>query len=225
MGRFTRTLPKALIPVAGEPFLRHQLRLLAGQGVTSVVIATGYLGEQIEAEVARHSPTGMDVVCVPDGPTLLGTAGALRRLDSLSELDDSFMVVYGDSYLPIDHRGVAAAYEPHRYSALMTVLRNEGEFDQSNAAFADGCVSLYRKGVEHPEAAGLHWIDFGLSVLTRSTVLELVPPAQPHDLATVFERLSTSGRLQGFETLDRFYEVGSEHGLTDLEALLGGSQA
>ena len=44
----TETMPKALIPVNGEPFINHQLRLLQKQGVRRVVLCLGYLGEMVE---------------------------------------------------------------------------------------------------------------------------------------------------------------------------------
>ncbi len=46
----TETIPKSLVPVAGEPFLAHQLRQLHAQGLRRVVICAAYLGEMIEAE-------------------------------------------------------------------------------------------------------------------------------------------------------------------------------
>jgi NDP-sugar pyrophosphorylase family protein len=44
----TETIPKALIEVAGEPFLAHQLRLLRRSGFERVVLCVGYLGEKIQ---------------------------------------------------------------------------------------------------------------------------------------------------------------------------------
>jgi NDP-sugar pyrophosphorylase family protein len=41
----TETVPKALIEVAGEPFLAHQLRLLRTHGFERVVLLVGYLGD------------------------------------------------------------------------------------------------------------------------------------------------------------------------------------
>ena len=43
----TETIPKTLVPVAGEPFLSHQLRLLHRNGFRRVVICVGHLGERI----------------------------------------------------------------------------------------------------------------------------------------------------------------------------------
>lgn len=223
MRRFTASMPKAMIPVVGEPFVRHQLRLLGKFGVDDVLIATGYLGEQIEAEVSVNHPTAMSVRCIVDGPTLLGTAGALRRMADLRLLDAKFMLLYGDSYLLVDYADVWDRFEPDRYSALMTVLLNVDGLDVSNAVFDGKSVRLYRKGVTDPAQLGMQFVDYGLSIMTRDVIEDLIPPAVQYDLATVYEKLSLDSRLQGYETSQRFFEIGSETGLSDLEQLLDGA--
>src|ERR1035441_7840986 len=103
----TETLPKALIEVAGEPFLAHQLRLLRRNGFERVVLCVGYLGEKIGAFAGDGRAFGLHVEYAFDAPQLLGTAGALRR--ALPLLGDAFAVIYGDSYLPCDYRAAPAA--------------------------------------------------------------------------------------------------------------------
>ncbi len=98
----TETIPKALVPVAGEPFLAHQLRQLRAQGLRRVVLCAAYLGEMIEAEFGDGQSHGMEIDYSLDGPRLLGTGGALRR--ALPLLGDRFFVLYGDSYLSISLR-------------------------------------------------------------------------------------------------------------------------
>src|SRR5260370_32550070 len=75
----TETIPKSMVQVAGEPFIGHQLRLLAREGVSDVVICTGYLGGQIEAYVGDGSRFACHVRYSADGDRPLGTGGALRR--------------------------------------------------------------------------------------------------------------------------------------------------
>jgi NDP-sugar pyrophosphorylase family protein len=220
MGRWTAEIPKAMIPVAGAPFVRHQLGLLANGGVSDVLILTGYLGEMIERETTDHPTSGLTVRCLTDGPQLLGTAGALRRAAASSLLDDVFLVLYGDSYLEIDYQAVWNTFDPSRFQALMTVLQNDDALDRSNATFDNGVVTMYRKGVEDPASLGLRFVDYGLSVVTRTALDELVELGESADLATVFEQLSEAGTLQGYRAPNRFYEIGSERGLIDLEAHL-----
>src|ERR1039458_4877965 len=94
----TEKIPKALIEINGEPFLAHQLRLLASKGVKRAILCVGYLGEMLEAYAGDGSRFGLQLTYVPDGPHLRGTAGAVAHARPL--LGESFFVLYGDSYLP-----------------------------------------------------------------------------------------------------------------------------
>jgi NDP-sugar pyrophosphorylase family protein len=196
--------------------------LLADAGIDDVLISVGYLGEMIESEAGEHHPDSMAVRIVSDGPDLLGTAGALRRALDLGLLDDKFMVVYGDSYLRIDYLAIWKHFDSDRYGALMTVLRNTESLDASNVVFRDEAISLYRKGVSDPLSLGMEYVDYGMSIFRRSAIDDLVPAGVPYDLATVFEDLSQTSLLQGYEVASRFFEIGSEHGLRDLESMLTG---
>lgn len=221
MHRWTADVPKALIPVAGEPFLRHQLRLLEEHGVDDVVILTGYRADMISAEIARSSGRRAHVSCVADGEELLGTAGALRRVADLGLLDDSFLLTYGDSYLTVDHRAVFQHFDPSSFGALMVVTASHRDREHCNVALTSDCrVGLYRKGVADPQALGMRHVDYGLSVLSLATVVDAIEPGVRSDLADLFETLSVIGRLQAFETELCFHEIGSERGLADLEEQL-----
>src|SRR5450755_2044106 len=139
----TERIPKALIEVAGRQFICRQLDYLRGQGITRVVLCTGYLGEQIEAVVGDGSAFSLDVCYSPDGPTLLGTGGALKR--ALALLGERFFVLYGDSFLPCDFLDVQQAFVNSGRPALMTVLLNGDRWDKSNLLFRDGQIIEYNK--------------------------------------------------------------------------------
>src|SRR5437588_7344407 len=89
----TETIPKALVEIAGEPFLAHQLRLLRAAGYERVVMCVGYLGEAIRDFAGDGSAWGLDIAYSFDGPQLLGTAGALAKAQPL--LGEAFSVIYG----------------------------------------------------------------------------------------------------------------------------------
>ena len=208
----TETVPKALLDVAGEPFAFHQLRLLARNGFTDAVFLTGYRGDQIAAAVGDGSRFGLAVRHVPDGPTLLGTGGAIAR--ALPQLGESFAVIYGDSWLDFDYRAAVAAFARNGRPALMTVFCNDGSFDTSNVDFRNGEMLAYSKRARTPQ---MRHIDYGFS-LFRAEVFRDLPIDQPTDLAAVFEDLASRGQLAAFEVHQRFYEVGSFSGLAELEA-------
>src|SRR5438874_7505022 len=137
----TETIPKALVTVAGLPFLSHQLRLLESAGLRRIVMCVGYLGEMIEAEFGDGAKFGLRMDYSYDRPRLLGTGGALKR--ALPLLGQRFFVLYGDSYLRIDYGKVLQAFIAGNKMGLMTVYRNEGRWDTSNVHFEAGEVLLY----------------------------------------------------------------------------------
>ena len=212
LGAITERIPKALIEVSGKPFVCRQLDYLQRQGVSDVVMCTGHLGDRIQAVVKDGAEFNLTVRYSPDGPTLLGTGGALRR--ALPLLGEQFFVLYGDSYLPCDFRVVHKAFIQCGKPALMTVLRNEDRWDKSNVLFRGGVVVEYNKRARQPKMAH---IDYGLSILS-SSVLAYRPGGEVFDLAELYHELSLSNQLAGFEVAERFYEIGSVQGLKDAES-------
>jgi MurNAc alpha-1-phosphate uridylyltransferase len=212
----TEKVPKALLPIHGEPFIAHQLRLLAGGGVTRVVMCVGYLGELIQEFVGDGYRFGLTVDYSFDGPTLRGTAGAIKQ--ALPQLGPEFFVLYGDSYLPCDYRAVQTAYQASEKEALMTVFRNAGQWDTSNVDYSGGRIWAYDK---KSPTSGMHYIDYGLGVF-RASVFAAMLDSQPNDLADIYRDLLARGALAGFEMQQRFYEIGSAAGLRELSDHLAG---
>jgi len=210
----TEKIPKSLVPVAGKPFLIHQLELLRARGIRHAVLCIGYLGEMIQREVGDGAQFGIKLEYSFDGPKLLGTGGAIKR--ALPMLGQEFFVLYGDSYLPMDYAPVADFFHRSGKQGLMTVFRNEGKFDTSNVVFADGEIKIYDKKNKVPE---MHYIDYGLS-LFKASVFDAYTADQVFDLAEVMGKLVREKQLAGFEVRERFYEMGSPAGLAELETLL-----
>jgi NDP-sugar pyrophosphorylase family protein len=209
----TTTIPKSMLPVAGEPFVAHQLRLLAHQGATEIVLCCGYLGEQVEDFVGDGSAFGCRVRYSFDWPTLRGTGGALRQ--ALPLLGDHFMVIYGDSYLPTDYRAIYRAFLDSGMQGLMTLYRNENLWDRSNVIFREGKILDYDKQTQSPDM--LH-IDYGLGVI-RAQVFSGWDVDEVFDLSSVYRSLIDKEALAGYEVAERFYEIGSHEGLNETGAL------
>ena len=205
----TETIPKALVEVAGKPFILRQLDYLRGQGISRVVLCVGFLGEQIEAVVGDGAACGLSVSYSQDWPTLMGTGGALRQ--ALPLLDSQFLVLYGDSYLPIDFGSVERAFLNSGKPALMTVQRNADQWDKSNVLFVDNVIVEYNKRAPAPS---MRHIDYGLGAISAQ-VLADENTTGPFDLADIYHRLSLSGQLAGYEVHERFYEIGSHKGLAE----------
>jgi NDP-sugar pyrophosphorylase family protein len=212
----TLRVPKAMIEVAGVPFIAHQLRLLRREGVARVVLCVGYLGEQIEAFVKDGSQFGVAVDYCYDGASLLGTGGALCK--ALPLLGPEFLVMYGDSWLDTSFAPIVAAFRQSGKLALMTVFRNAGQWDVSNIWYESGAIRRYDKRERVPQ---MQHIDWGLSVVDAA-LLARQPADTAFDLAAVFSDLARRDELAGYEIATRFYEIGSVEGWRETDALLRG---
>jgi N-acetyl-alpha-D-muramate 1-phosphate uridylyltransferase len=210
LGGLARTRPKALVEVAGRPFVEHQLELLAANGAERVVLCVGHLAELIEDAVGDGQRFGLDVRYAVDGPAPIGTAAAIRQ--ALPLLGAEFLVLYGDTYLRIDYRGVAAAFGAAGRLGLMTVLHNDGQLQPSNACFDGGLVTAYGK---HPAPAGADWIDYGLGAFAAEAFA-----GDESDLARLQQALASRGELAGYAAGERFYEVGTPAAVAETDAFL-----
>jgi NDP-sugar pyrophosphorylase family protein len=205
----TESIPKAMVEVAGRPFIDHQLDLLRRNGIRRVVMCLGYRGQQLEQHVGDGSSLGMEIRYAYDGETLMGTGGAVRR--ALPLLGDVFWVMYGDSYMDIDYRAVLDQFDRSGADALMTVLRNDNRWDSSNVVFRDGRLVRYDKKNRTPD---MNYIDYGVALLRRG-VAGRIPTDRPFDLAELYSSLVVEGRMVGYEVTHRFYEIGTPAALEE----------
>ena len=210
----TEKIPKALLSVAGEPFLLHQLRLLHSKGFRKIILCVGHLGELIKEKIGDGTQLGLQIDYSFDGPTLLGTGGALKR--AVAKLGTQFLVVYGDSYMPVDYAVVVDAFVRSEKPALMTVFKNEGRWDASNVRFEAGEILQYDKKKRAPE---MHHIDYGISVLSAE-VFAGFRDKVAFDVADLYSRLVSEKKMAAYEVKQRFYEIGSADGLVELDAVL-----
>ena len=215
LGDVVAETPKPLLPVAGRPFIFHQLDLLRRSGAREVVICTGYLGTQFQDTVGDGAASTSTSVTATTGQRPSAPRAPYAAPSSL--LGERFLVLYGDTYLRIDYAAVDRTARERGLPALMTVLRNEGRWDTSNATFDGDRVVRYDKASPDP---GMHFIDYGLSVMTAEA-LRTEPTAS--DLSTIFHALAQAGDLAGFEATERFYEIGTPAALREADAFLAGS--
>ena len=207
LGPITARTPKSLVDVGGRPFAEHQIELLQRHGLTDLVFLVGHLGEQVRDALGDGSRLGVRIAYVFDGPAPLGTGGALRR--ALPQLGDAFFVLYGDSYLDCDYRAVERVFTASGKSGLMTVCRNDDQWDRSNVLMENGRIIRYDKVGRTPD---MRHIDYGLGVF-KASAFGGRPADTAFDLASLYQDLLAADDLASFEVPTRFYEIGSPSGL------------
>ena len=213
----TKEIPKPMVPVRGVPYLEHQLRLLRQQEITDVVLLTGYLGEQIEEYFGDGRRLGLRIGYSRE-KVPLGTGGALR--DARDLLNDAFLLIYGDSFLPIDYRAVADLLRSSGRLGVVVVYDNAlGDTAVRNniALDASGLVSRYSK--ERVDDPNLTHVEAGVLSLRRA-VVDLIPSSGKVSLETeIFPLLIARQELVAFVTRQRFYDIGTPDRLATFEHL------
>jgi NDP-sugar pyrophosphorylase family protein len=203
-----------MFTVAGVPFIAHQLRLLKREGVKEVVLSVAHKSDQIENYVGDGSQFGLQVRYSHDGPTRMGTGGAIKK--ALPMLPDEFAVLYGDTYLDIDFAPVYTTFHHNKRPALVTVLANDDKWDKSNMLLKDGAILAYDKLAPTPE---MQHIDYGLSIF-KQQCFDDYSDAEPFDMSALFQKLIASGQMSGYEVRQRFYEIGTPSALAETEQYL-----
>jgi mannose-1-phosphate guanylyltransferase len=169
--------PKHLLPVAGVPFLGHQISKLAGSGVDRVLLATSYLAEDFEPVFGDGSGWGVRLEYVTETEPL-GTAGALRNVADMlrSGPDDPVVVLNGDILSGHD----IAAQVAHHVGDGADVSLHLVEVPDPRAF---GCVPTDAEGrvtafLEKSPDPVSHQVNAGCYVFRRA-VLDTIPTGRP----------------------------------------------
>ena len=209
----TKTIPKSLVSVNNKPMLQYQLDILHEQGIRHVVLCVGYLGEMIK-DTFGDKYKDILIEYSFDGTKQLGTGGAIKK--AYSKLSNTFFVLYGDSYLPVEYKPILEYFNTINKDGLMTLFKNDNLYDTSNVIFKDNQIICYDK---KNKTVDMNYIDYGLSIFNLS-VFKKYPADCSFDLSQVMTNLVNDKQLAGYEVFNRFYEMGSINGLKELEEYL-----
>lgn len=204
--------PKALLEIAGAPFLQWKIEELIRQGVTAIYVLTGHKGDQIYDFVSAHKYS-IPVSLIPDGASPLGTARSLVNALPVI-IGEQFILTYGDNLLEL---GICDFYGKAMSSgkSLMVVTSNLGLADTPNARVEGDFIAEYAKGGK----PGLSLVDYGYSVIAKKDLIDM-EAIQEADLAPVFTKMAQSGRLLAYETDLGYLEIGTPDSFRTTEAYL-----
>jgi mannose-1-phosphate guanylyltransferase len=222
LGSLTAQTPKPLVPVAGVPYLEHQLRLLARQSIREVALLTGYLGQAIEDRFGDGGSLGLSIRYSREASPL-GTGGALRLAAPL--IADPFLLIYGDSYLPADYCDVVAELDRFPVTGVVVVYDDrEGRTSVRNniAISDDGFVIRYDKDSVNDQ--GLKFVEAGVLAFRRS-IIDLIPEGVVSLEKDLFPQLIATRQLRAYPTRQRFYDIGTPDRLRAIEEYLSVREA
>jgi len=192
-------IAKSMMEIEGKPFLEHQLELLKKNDIFDMIFCIGYKGEQIKNYFGDGRQFGVKIRYSREKEKLLGTGGALKKAENL--LDEVFLVIYGDSYLPFNFKTVIDYFNKFNKLGLMVIYKNQNRYEKSNVLVKDNLVKQYNK--ENPTKE-MKYVDYGVSIFKKEA-LKLLPKDTPCDLSRLHLSLIKKNQLMAFESKIRFY--------------------
>ncbi len=173
----TVSTPKPMLPVAGVPFLQHQIAKLHDAGVDHVVLATSYQPEVFEDYFGDGSAFGLRLDCVQEVEPL-GTGGGIRNVaDRLTSAPDGPVVILNGDVLS----GHDLAGQVHQHlDTHADVTLHLVEVDDARAF---GCVPTDETGrvqafLEKMAEPVSRWVNAGAYVFRRK-VIDSIPEGRP----------------------------------------------
>jgi mannose-1-phosphate guanylyltransferase len=194
----TKQVPKPLVPVAGVPNAEHVIHYLKAHGFDEIAINLHYLADAIVDRLGDGSRFGVRLEYSYE-PELLGSAGALKKLESF--FSEGTFVVCGCDDLTDLPLGDLLAFHHDRNAVATIGLVECDEVDQYGVVVLDergkivGFQEKPAKGTERSRLANTGIYAFS------PQIFEHIPPATFYDFGKqVFPGLQAAGeRFYGFD--------------------------
>lgn len=213
----TGALPKPMVPILGTPLLEHQIALCRTHGFTRILLLVHHAHEVIHAHFGDGSPYGVSLGYAIE-QTPRGTAGALH--DALPQLLDTFLVLYGDTYLDVDLRRLADIHRQRRADATLLVHPNDHPFDSDLVELDHHGFVTALHSYPHPKERDNHNLaSAALFVVEKHALAGMAPGNIPTDLAKhAFPAMLQAGRrLYGYVSPEYIKDIGTPERLDRVE--------
>lgn len=219
--RLYPSTPKALVPVAGKPFIQRQIEWLTNGGLTSVHIAAGYLAEKI-SEWADTTPFPGVHLSLSREPSTLGTAGALKYVEPFIK-EDIFFILNGDSILPeLDFRTMIHLHSQcnAEVTIAITSIQSAGRYGTVKFDESGWITAFLEKSVN---TAG--WINGGVYAMHRSVFKRITADTEISLENDIFPQLAEERQLASSKTKPPLLDMGTPEGLAAMESFFVRSES
>ncbi len=125
LGDITRTMPKALVEVGGEPMLKRVILKLKRAGVREFVINVHHYAQSIIDYLAANDNFGVEIHISDETDILLDTGGGLLKARHFFDGSDPVIVHNADILTDFDIEGMYASHVNSGADATLLVARRE----------------------------------------------------------------------------------------------------
>lgn len=194
---FTEHCPKPLVPLAGQPMLRHLVDYLIASGLRRFVFCVGYKAEMIHEFLAATYPDRERFIAVDSGDATMTD----RLVDARPHVPGRALVCYGDTLANVSIPGLIAHHERHAALATLTTYPLQSPYGIVDSD-GDGRIASFREKPMLP-----FWINIGF-LLLEPGVLAGLPRGT--DMPPFLDGLAASGRMFAFRHEGNHLTVNTE---------------
>lgn len=198
LGRLTRETPKPMLLLQGRPMLSYILHHLRNHRFDEVAINLHFQPEMIRNHFGDGRAWGVRIEYSYE-PQLLGTAGALKKMEAFLEGERAFLAQYGDILTDQDLSAMAQFHL--QQEAIVTLLLHRRA--NSNSVVCLDSASRITSFLERPTPEQRRnvtsdWVNSGIC-MGGPELLREIPPGVSCDLPRdIFPKLVRTGRVFGF---------------------------
>jgi len=195
--------PKPMVLIAGKPFLEHQISLLKEHGITEIVLAVHHGANKVKSYFGDGRKFGVDLT-YSEEENPLGTAGAVKKAEKY--IDDTFLVMNGDSYSQIDLNEFLDFHRAKRSIGTLSLTSSLNFEHFGNVLVEDSRIIKF---VEKMKAADQETFSSSGVYIFEPKIFDLIEPEKKVSLETdVFPQLAEQRLLWGFKYSGYFMDIG-----------------
>lgn len=205
----TTAVPKALLPIVGEPMLARVIRLLSQHGVDRCVVTLQHQASVVLKYFSADRVEGVGLRFLTE-PRPLGTAGSVRYAQAWLESDDDILVISGDCLTDMNLRALEKRHHEAQADITIALARRADPRNYGVVSIdSDGWVQSM---VEKPSWGEVSddTVNTGVYIVSPS-VLDSIPADEPSDWAhdIIPALLARGARVQGVVTDGYWEDVGT----------------
>jgi len=212
----SNNLPKSMVPILGKPLLQYLIELCVQNNIFDIKLLVSYKKNIIENYFGDGSKYGAKIqYIVEEIPK--GTAGAL--FDALSELDDQFLVIYGDTFLDVDLKSFWKFHQTKKSDASIFLHPNDHPHDSDLVEINFD----YRVNKIHPYPHVNRWhqnlVNAALYIFNKSSLKDINFHSDNTDIAKdLFPlMLESKKKIYGYISTEYIKDMGTPKRLIKVE--------
>ncbi len=206
---YTKSTPKALVPLQGKPMLGHLIMKLKSFGITDIIINIHHFGEQIISYLEENKNFGCNIIISDERDELLDTGGGLKKALQLLDEKEDLLVHNVDILTDFDLKKMISQHRNSNAKVSLLVQKRSTSryllFNEFNKLCAWTNIKTKETKPENINIEGYQLFAFnGIHIINKST-LPYFNKENAFPIIPIYIEMSQKEEIQAMEIEDSFW--------------------